>query len=64
MKKNAIGHMVAEKQPVSVKIRHWRILPKLLCLLLALVIWLVVTNLTSTDQNAPSSNPKTEVTDS
>ena len=50
MKKNAIGHMVAAKQPVSEKIRHWGILPKFLCLLLALVIWLAIDQIRSTEE--------------
>lgn len=42
MKKNVVGHMMAEKEPILAKIRRWNIIPKLLCLLLALLIWLLV----------------------
>ena len=42
MKKNVVGHMMAEKEPILAKFRRWNIIPKLLCLLLALLIWLLV----------------------
>ncbi|MBQ2734483.1 MAG: hypothetical protein IJF33_01485 [Clostridia bacterium] len=51
MKKNAIGHMVAAREKNTHKISRWRILPKLLCLLLALVIWLAITQLQSNDND-------------
>ncbi|MBE6553682.1 MAG: hypothetical protein E7666_04995 [Ruminococcaceae bacterium] len=44
MKKNVVGHMVAAKEPVTARVRRWHLFPKLLCLLLALLIWLVVVN--------------------
>ncbi len=45
MKKNVIGHMIASQEPASARIRRWNIFPKLVCLLLALVIWLAVVNI-------------------
>ena len=44
MKKNAIGHMTAPKESVGRRIRRWDILPRLLCLLIAIVLWLVIVN--------------------
>lgn len=44
MKKNAIGHMVAPKESAGSKIRRWNLLPRLLCLLLAVLFWLLVVN--------------------
>ena len=64
MKKNAIGHMGAAKQPVSEKIRHWRILPKLLCLLLALVIWLAIDQIRSAEQDSAPTEVQTDGIDS
>ena len=64
MKKNAIGHMVAAKQPVSEKIRHWRILLKLLCLLLALVIWLAIDQIRSAEQDSAPTEVQTDGIDS
>ena len=42
MKKNVIGHMEAQKESVGSWFRRWHILPKFICLLLALLIWLIV----------------------
>lgn len=44
MKKNAIGHMMAPKETVKKRLRHWDILPRLFCLLLALLLWLLIVN--------------------
>lgn len=44
MKKNVIGHMMAERETFAAKLRRSRIIPKLICLLLALLIWLAVVN--------------------
>ena len=40
--KNVIGHMNAQKDAEQGFFRKWRILPRLCCLLLALLIWLLV----------------------
>ena len=42
MKKNIIGHMQAQKEPMGSKLKRWHVLPRLLCLALAVVIWLAV----------------------
>jgi YbbR domain-containing protein len=44
VKKNVIGHMMAERETFAAKLRRSRIIPKLICLLLALLIWLAVVN--------------------
>ncbi|MBQ9806657.1 MAG: hypothetical protein IJW49_09160 [Clostridia bacterium] len=46
MKKNAIGHMDVQKETVGSRFRRWHILPRFICLLLALVIWLIVVQVT------------------
>ena len=46
MKKNAIGHMEAKKESVGSWFRRWHILPRFACLLLAVLIWLIVSQLT------------------
>ena len=61
MKKNIIGHMMAAKEPVAAKIRRWNIIPKFLCLLLALLIWLTVVNVGNLKSDA-SETDDTEVT--
>jgi hypothetical protein len=43
-KKNVIGHMVAEKNAKQGFFYRWGILPRFFCLLLALLIWLLVTH--------------------
>lgn len=44
MKKNAIGHMMTPKETVKKRLRRWDILPRLLCLLLAMLLWLLIVN--------------------
>ena len=48
MKKNAIGHMEAKKETVGSWFRRWHIFPRFICLLLALLIWLIVVQVTKT----------------
>ena len=58
MKKNAIGHMMLPKESAASWLRRSHLLPKLLCLLSAIVIWLVIVNLLPTephDTNQPST---------
>ncbi len=47
--KNALGHMSMKKESAENHVRRWRILPKLICLILAVVIWLLVVNLADVD---------------
>ena len=61
MKKNAVGHVLAHKEPVSRRISALHLPAWFLCLFLALVIWLVVANLNqNTDQG--KNIPDTEIT--
>ncbi|MBQ9132614.1 MAG: hypothetical protein IJX62_09130 [Clostridia bacterium] len=53
MKKNVIGHMTAPKESVSGRLRRWNILPKLLCLLVALALWLVIVATQSVNDRQP-----------
>ena len=46
MKKNVVGHMMAERETLAAKLRRSNIIPKLICLLLALLLWLIVFNVT------------------
>lgn len=47
MKKNAVGRVLAHKEPVGRRLASLHLPAKLLCLLLAIVIWLMVTDLNS-----------------
>lgn len=60
MKKNVVGHMMAAKEPVKAKLRRWDLIPRLLCLLLALLIWLLIVNLN--DKNDKVSNEGSSAT--
>lgn len=44
MKKNVIGHMTAPRESVGGRLRRWDVFPRLICVLLALVIWLLIVN--------------------
>jgi len=46
MKKNVIGHMDSQKNTLGSWFRRWHILPKLICLVAALIIWLIVVQVT------------------
>lgn len=52
-KKNVIGHMVASKNASKGWFQRLNILPRALCLLIAIVIWLLVVNV------VPSQRSKT-----
>ena len=57
MKKNAIVHMSAKKETVGSWFRRWHILPRLICLLLALIIWLTVYQASGRTEKAPDAQP-------
>lgn len=54
MKKNVVGHMMATKESVSTKIHRWNIWARIVCLLLALVVWLLVANLNTAEAEEPT----------
>ena len=56
-KKNVIGHMEASKAHSVGWFRRLGILPRLICLLLALLIWLVVVNVTADGASFDSADP-------
>ena len=58
MKKNAIGHMNPEKKSIFSFFKRIHILPLLLCLLLAVILWLLVVNLNGNAANEPDSEGK------
>ena len=45
MKKNAVGRILYQKVPVKGRLASWHIPARIVCLLLALLIWLTVTAL-------------------
>lgn len=45
MKKNVVGHMATPKESALSRFRQLNILPRIICLLLAMVIWLIIVNL-------------------
>ena len=62
MKKNVIAHMTAPKRGKLSLFRRLDILPRILCLLLALLIWLAVFQLSTVDRDdASSGDPDTTV---
>ena len=44
MKKNAVGNILYHQEPVRRRFSVWSLLARLLCLLLALVMWLILAN--------------------
>ncbi len=43
MKKNAVGRILYQKEPVKSRLASWHIPARIVCLLLALIVWLTVT---------------------
>lgn len=59
MKKNAVGRVLAHKEPVVSRIAALHIPARLLCLLLAVVIWLAVVNLNAiSEKDDGDTDPK------
>ena len=56
MKKNVVGHMATPKESALSRFRRLNILPRIICLLLALVIWLIIVNLDSRDEVRDQTN--------
>lgn len=58
MKKNIVGHMMMPKSSPKTIWKRLDLFPRLLCLLLALIIWLFVSNI-----NAKETQPHEEVSE-
>ena len=48
MKKNIVGHMLAPKSTKRARWKKLDLIPRILCLILALIVWLLVANVTAT----------------
>ncbi|MBQ5833887.1 MAG: hypothetical protein IIW36_03655 [Clostridia bacterium] len=53
MKKNVVGHMMAPKETARNRFRRWGVLPRLFCLLLAMVLWLLIFNAKESHKELP-----------
>ena len=64
-KKNIVGHMMLPKESAGNALKRWQILPRLLCLLLAVLIWLLVVNVEGLKAEAaePSGTVESAVTE-
>lgn len=51
MKKNIVGHMMKPKESAGSFLRSLNIIPRVVCLLLALAIWLLIVNLNPSEKN-------------
>lgn len=58
MKKNAIGHMMAPKETAKKRLRRWDVFPRILCLLLAMLLWLLIVNTQDTGKDMPAEDPE------
>lgn len=61
-KKNVIGHMTASKQFSKGWFRKLELLPRFICLLLAVVIWLCVAALVDSGKEDVGKNQEVPVT--
>lgn len=62
-KKNVIGHMTASKNSAKGWFRKLDLLPRLLCLILAVLIWLCVGALVDSGKNEIGKNQNFTVTE-
>ena len=51
MKKNVIGHMTVSRTSSKTRLRRLDLFPRILCLLLAFLIWLTVANVNDTSKD-------------
>ena len=58
MKKRIVDHMMMPKPSKKARWKRLDLIPRLLCLLLALLIWLLVVN--TKKEDAPVENPSAE----
>ena len=63
MKKNIVGHMVAPSDKRTGFFDKLDLVPRILCLLLAFLIWLFVVDFNEDQQKASTSEPETVETD-
>ena len=59
MKKNAVGRVLMHREPLDKRVSSWHLPMRLLCLVLALIIWLAVTNLGSASEEAAGEQETT-----
>jgi hypothetical protein len=62
MKKNIVGHMTVPREGATGRIKRWGLIPKLICLLLALAVWLLIVNVTEQKTSKPHT-PLFEMTE-
>lgn len=63
MKKKIVGHMMMPKENKMTKFKRLDLLPRLLCILIALLVWLLVVNVQDLkkDQDPLKNNPVEEL---
>ena len=62
-KKNVVGHMVASKTASKNWFRRLKLLPRLVCLLVAVVIWLLIVNLIGAGNSEIPEEPNLPITE-
>lgn len=45
-KRNVVGHMMMPRESAGPWFRRWQIFPRFWCLVLAVILWLIVVNIT------------------
>ena len=62
MKKNVVGHMMAPKVSKKTRLKRLNLFSRFLCLLIALVVWLLVVNLQNEGAYDPDDQSKPGIT--
>ena len=62
MKKNVVGHMMTPKVSKKTKFKSLGIFSRLLCLLIAIVVWLLVVNIQGEGTSNTDEQSKSDIT--
>lgn len=52
--KKVVGRMIQKRESATEKMHRWDLLPRLLCLILAVLLWLLLVNVWHLDLNGSS----------
>ena len=62
MKKNVVGHMMSPKISKKTRLKRLDLFSRFLCLLIALIVWLLVVNIQSETTSGPDIGTDVTVT--
>ena len=61
-KRHIVGHMMVPKESAGGWFRRWQILPRFLCLIVAILLWLLIVDVTGIKAEAADYGTQTAAT--